>query len=322
MHIPDGFFDLKTIAATGTLSGVSLAYAVRKTKTVLRNRQVPLMGVMAAFIFAAQMFNIPVIGGTSGHLIGGVLAAIVLGPWSASIIMTTVLFIQWLLFQDGGFTALGGNILNMAVLAPVVGYYVYRFISNILGGSFGRRAATFIAAWFSVVVAAAAAAVELAFSGNIGLSLRTLLSALLFYHVFIGLLEGVITTVVIGYLEKAGTVPGIESARQVRLDVKRVAVAVFVTAVLIAAVLSPWASALPDGLEKVAIEKGFISKSEGKGMGPAMIPDYLFPGIENQALATSAGGVLGTLIVFGAAYKFAGMTRRGVKASNGLKGVE
>lgn len=315
MHIPDGFFDLKTIAATGTLSGISLAYALHKTKTVMRNRQVPLMGVMAAFIFAAQMFNIPVIGGTSGHLIGGVLAAIVLGPWSASIIMTTVLFIQWLLFQDGGFTALGGNILNMAVLAPVAGYYVYLFISNIFNGVVGRRAATFVAAWFSVVAAAIAAAMELAFSGNIGISFRTLLTALLFYHVFIGMLEGVITTVVIAYLEKAGTVPGVGTVQRVRMDVKRVAVAVFVTAILVAAVLSPWASALPDGLEKVAIEKGFIVKSEGRGIGPALFADYLFPGVENQALATSLGGVLGTVIVFGLAYKFAGSIR-GAKNSN------
>jgi len=317
MHIPDGFFDFRTMAATGALSGVSLAYAVRRTKTALKDRQVPLMGVMAAFIFAAQMFNIPVIGGTSGHLLGGVLAAIVLGPWSASIIMTTVLFIQWLLFQDGGLTALGGNILNMAVLAPVAGYYVYRFILGISGGATGRRIATFVAAWFSVVAAAAAAAVELAFSGNIGIDLKTLLIALLFYHVVIGLIEGVITTSVVAYLERTGTIPGMETGRQrAGVNVKKVAATVFVIAVLVAAILSPWASALPDGLEKVAIEKGFIHKGEGKEIGPALIPDYVFPGIENQALATSVAGVLGTLVVFGLVYKFAGSSR-GAKETKG-----
>lgn len=310
MHIPDGFFDFRTMAATSAVSGISLAYAVSKTKAALRNRQVPLMGVIAAFIFAAQMINIPVIGGTSGHLVGGVLAAIILGPWSASIIMATVLFVQWLLFQDGGFTALGGNILNLAVLAPVVGYYVYRFLLSIIGGAAGRRVAAFVAAWLSVVIAAAAVALELGFSKNIGIEFPTLLTALLFYHVFIGLLEGVVTTVVIGYLERTGAVPGMETVPRGRINIKRVAVAVFVTAVLVAAVFSPWASSLPDGLEKVAIEKGFVHKGEGKGIGPAFIPDYLFPGIENQALATSVAGVLGTLVVFGLAYKFAGGSRR------------
>lgn len=317
MHIPDGFFDLKTIVTTSVLSGVSLNYALRKTKEALRNRQVPLMGVMAAFIFAAQMLNIKVIfiPGVSGHLIGAVLAAIVLGPWSASIIMTTVLFIQWLLFQDGGITALGGNVLNMAVLAPLAGYYLYRFITSIVGGTFGRRIATFTAAWVSVLVTAAAAAVELAFSKNIDISFGTLLGALLFYHVFIGLIEGVITTAVLAYIEKTGAVPGVETAQRGRIDVRRVTVAVFVTAMLAAAVLSPWASALPDGLEKVAIDKGFIHKGEGAAIGPALIPDYVFPGIANQTLATSVAGVLGTLMVFGLAYKITGAFR--AKDSNG-----
>jgi cobalt/nickel transport system permease protein len=312
VHIPDGFFDLKTIVTTTALSGASLTYAVRRTKAALKNRQVPLMGVMAAFIFAAQMININVIfvPGVSGHLIGAVLAAIVLGPWNASIIMTTVLFIQWLLFQDGGITALGGNVLNMAVLAPLAGYYTYRLITGIISGPVGRRAATFIAAWLSVQVTAAAAAVELAFSGNIDIRLQTLLAGLLFYHVFIGLIEGVITAAVVAYLEKAGTVPGLEPARQGGFNVKRAAVALFTVAILAAAVMSPWASALPDGLEKVAIDKGFIDKGEGQALGPALIPDYVFPGIENQALATSVAGVLGTLAVFGLAYVFMGGARR------------
>ncbi len=198
MHIPDGFLDAKTWGTAWVLGGAALACGVAKTRERLQERQIPFMGVMAAFIFAAQMVNFPIAGGTSGHLLGAVLAAVLLGPWTASIIMATILALQAFVFLDGGVTALGANILNMAVIAPFAGYWTYRLIQRVWSNRSGALVATFIAAWLSVVLASAACAFELAFSGMA--PLRVVLPAMLGWHVLIGIGEGVITTVVVGYL--------------------------------------------------------------------------------------------------------------------------
>ncbi|MEW6573714.1 MAG: energy-coupling factor ABC transporter permease [Bacillota bacterium] len=195
MHIPDGFLDPKTWIGCSVVTTGLLSIAVKRSRDKLAEKQVPLIGVMAAFIFAAQMINFPVIGGTSGHLIGGVLAAVLFGPFTASIIMTVILLIQCFLFNDGGVTALGANILNMGIIAPFLGYAVY----NSLRG-FGSVAASFIAAWFSVLAASAACAVELTVSGTS--PLPVVLPAMLFWHFFIGIGEGVITAAVVGYLAR------------------------------------------------------------------------------------------------------------------------
>ncbi|MDI6631887.1 MAG: energy-coupling factor ABC transporter permease [Thermoanaerobacteraceae bacterium] len=195
MHIPDGFLDPKTWIGCSAITVAMLSAAVRRTKEKLAEKQVPLMGVMAAFIFAAQMINFPIIGGTSGHLVGGVLAAVLFGPFSASIIMTVILLIQCFLFNDGGVTALGANILNMGIIAPFLGYAVYNALRGV-----GNVIASFFAAWVSVVAAAAACALELAVSGTSPLGVA--LPAMLFWHLFIGVGEGVITAAVVGYLER------------------------------------------------------------------------------------------------------------------------
>lgn len=200
MHIPDGFLDLKTAVATAAASTALLGYSIKQTKKQLEERQIPLMGVMAAFIFAAQMINFPIIGGTSGHLVGGVLAAVAFGPWTASLIITSILILQSLLFYDGGLTVLGANILNMAIIAPFLGYGVYRGVSLIIPNSFGRILAVFLAGWVSVLASAIAAAVELAVSGLADLQL--VLSAMVFWHFFIGLGEGAITAAIVAYLTK------------------------------------------------------------------------------------------------------------------------
>src|SRR4030043_1769745 len=134
MHIPDGFISTPVAAAGIAVAAGSVAYAVRATNKNMGEKQIPLMGVLAAFIFAAQMLNFPVIGGTSGHLIGAALAAILLGPWAGVLIMTCVLIVQCLVFQDGGLLALGANVLNMGIIAPFAGYYLYKGITGLLGG--------------------------------------------------------------------------------------------------------------------------------------------------------------------------------------------
>jgi len=195
MHIPDGFLDVKTWVSTGIMSAGALSYSIRKSKQTLNDRQVPLLGVMAAFIFAAQMINFPVAGGTSGHLLGAAMATILLGPWNASIIISSVLIIQCLFFQDGGLTALGGNIFNMAVVGVLTSYIVYRGITAVNSSKTVKLIAAFVASWTSVVVACLAASVELAVSGTA--PLNVVVPAMLTWHVLIGAGEGMITAVVV-----------------------------------------------------------------------------------------------------------------------------
>jgi len=197
MHIPDGFLSTPVLATSwaGSLFGIS--YALKKTRELLKDKSVPLMGVMAAFIFAAQMLNFPVLGGTSGHLIGGVLAAVTLGPFAGAIVLSLVLIVQCLVFQDGGITALGANIFNMAVVGTIIGYYIYAFLKSV----FFRKnilPAVLIASWLSVVLASLFCAFELAFSGVS--PLKVVLPAMVFVHLFIGIGEAIITTLVIAFI--------------------------------------------------------------------------------------------------------------------------
>jgi cobalt/nickel transport system permease protein len=192
MHIPDGFLSLTIAGIAWLLSIAALAYAVMRTNRQLGEKQVPLMGVMAAFIFAAQMLNFPVAGGTSGHLIGGALAAILLGPWASMLVMTAVVLVQALLFQDGGLIALGANILNMAVIACLVGYYMYVGARSVLGDrAWASLASAFAAAWVSVFVAASVCAVQLGLSGSS--PIQVALPAMCAIHALIGVGEGLIT---------------------------------------------------------------------------------------------------------------------------------
>ncbi|MGE5552567.1 MAG: energy-coupling factor ABC transporter permease [Betaproteobacteria bacterium] len=205
MHIPDGFLSTPTWAGAAAVATVAVGYAVRRTQQQLGERQVPSLGVLAAFIFAAQMVNFPVAAGTSGHLLGAVLAAILLGPWSAAIVMTTVLAVQCLFFQDGGITALGANVLNMAVIGVFAGYSVYCLLGALFPGRKGRLAATFVASWVSVMASALAAGLELAFSG--ALPLHIVLPAMTYWHALIGLGEGLITTAVVAYATRIDLIP-------------------------------------------------------------------------------------------------------------------
>ena len=189
MHIPDGFLDLKTWGGLAAVSAGTVGWAVARTNKTLGERQVPVLGVSAAFIFAAQMLNFPVAGGTSGHFLGGALAAILLGPASGILVMTTVLLVQCLVFQDGGLTALGANIFNMGVLAVFAGWGTYALLARRKNGI--SRAGAFLAGLVSVVLAASACALELAFSGTVPLGVA--LPAMAGVHVLIGIGEGLIT---------------------------------------------------------------------------------------------------------------------------------
>jgi len=192
MHIPDGFLSGEVAAVTGAASVATVAYGLRRAGSSIDERRVPLLGVTAAFIFAAQMLNFPVAGGTSGHFLGAGLAAVLLGPWLASLVMAVVLSAQAFVFADGGITALGANLLNMGVIGALA-------VGLLVGGALRvlpRRRSTLLVtaaagAWLAVMLGAAATSLELAISGTVPLG--TVLPAMLGVHALIGIGEAVVT---------------------------------------------------------------------------------------------------------------------------------
>jgi cobalt/nickel transport system permease protein len=200
LHAPDGFLSVPIAVLMWIVTIVVTAYAVKRTNDTFDERAIPLMGVTAAFIFAAQMFNFQVVGGTSGHLLGGVLAAVLLGPWAGTLVMVAVVAVQALVFQDGGLVVMGANIFNMGIIGTLGGYAIYRALCGILGGEpRSRIPAAGIAAWLSVFLAAAAMAVELGLSGTT--DLRLALTAMLAIHALIGIGEALITMAALAFIQ-------------------------------------------------------------------------------------------------------------------------
>jgi cobalt/nickel transport system permease protein len=298
LHIPDGFLSTVLSIIGWVFALAMIGIAARQTRHQLGERQIPLMGVLAAFIFAAQAINFPVAAGTSGHLLGGALAAIVMGPWAATLIMTAVISVQALLFQDGGLLVMGWNILNMGVFTAFTGYATYALMRRFLGeGARSRIAAAFVGAWLSVEVGAIATALELALSRTSPLSLG--LPAMASVHALIGLGEAVITT---------GAIALLQASRPELLTVGDKApgrrgasfVVVGLLIALVIATFSPLASPHPDGLEFIAERQAFL----GLSLDPlyTLLPDYTLPFVANEVLTTMLAVAIGTLIVFGAAW--------------------
>ncbi len=199
MHIPDGFLSAPVWVSAGGAAAAAVALSAASLgRQGLEEKQVPLMGVAGAFLFAAQMVNFPIAGGTSGHLGGGVLAALLLGPWAGTLVLTAVLVVQALLFQDGGITALGANVLNLAVLPCLLGFALFRLLRRPAPGTRGSLIGAFLTSWLMAVLGAGLAAVELALSGTI--PLRLALPAMAGIHALIGIGEGLITAAALGFL--------------------------------------------------------------------------------------------------------------------------
>jgi cobalt/nickel transport system permease protein len=310
MHLPDGF--LSTLVSLGlwAVSIVAVGFSLRRVGQELNQRQVPLMGVIAAAVFAGQMLNFAVAGGTSGHLLGAALATILVGPWAAIIVMTAVVSIQALVFQDGGLLALGANLFNMAIIGTTVAYFVYTSIRKLSGErAWGLFLGGVAAAWASIVAAALACALELAVSGTSPANIAV--PAMGGIHLLIGVGEALITFGALAFLYAA------------RRDLFRrsssppspgVPVYLFGLGIaLLLTVLSPIASAHPDGLEWFAARSGFLDAVREPMY--QLIPDYLFPGISNSALATVAAGIAGTLLVFGVAMGVAYLRRSKAETS-------
>jgi cobalt/nickel transport system permease protein len=293
MHIPDGFLSVPVSIVFWILSLLVVGYALKRVGADLGERQVPIMGVLAAAIFAGQMLNFAVAGGTSGHLIGAALAVILLGPWAATLVLTCVIVVQALIFQDGGLLVLGANIFNMAIVGVSVAYMVFHTLRSLSGDrTWGLFVGGFLAAWSSVEVSALGTALELSISGTSPANIA--IPAMGGIHALIGIGEGLITVgaLIFLYTSRRDLLKASSQAPAKGRPVWGLGLAL----ALLLAIASPLASSHPDGLEWVAEQKGFLDIAKGPVF--KLIPDYLLPGVSNTAMATILAGIIGVLIVF------------------------
>ena len=288
LHIPDGFLSLVVSIICWMITALTLSIAISRTNKSLGEKQVPLMGIMAAFIFAAQMINFPVAGGTSGHLLGGALAAIVLGPWAAMLVMTAVIAVQALLFQDGGLLVMGANILNMGLLTAAVGYGLYRSVAK--SSYTTKLTVAGVAAWLSVMAGALATSLQLWLSGTS--NLQTVALAMLTVHALIGVGEALITVAALGFILR--TRPDLLGEGSASAGGGRGWVAAGAIISLVVVLLSPLASVNPDGLNRIAMDLGFINSARS-GSGP--LAGYTVPFLESASASKIAAGVIGALAV-------------------------
>jgi cobalt/nickel transport system permease protein len=296
MHIPDGFINLPTVAATTAASAGGVAYAMRAARSRLQDRQIPLVGVTAAFVFAVQMINFPVLPGVSGHLIGGALAAILLGPWLGCVVLATVLLVQAIGFADGGITALGANVSLMGLVTGIGGYYLFRAITALLPR--GRRSflvATAVTAWTTVFAASGLAALYITYGGFAGAEQSgVVLPVMLAVHAAIGVGEAFITTAVVtavlstrpDLVYNADRLQPVERQR-IRTSPRGLLVGGVVVAVVAAVGLSAFASSQPDGLEATVLRtecgeaanpSACLAEAAGEPVfTTALMPDYSVP---------------------------------------------
>jgi cobalt/nickel transport system permease protein len=229
MHVPDGFLDAPTSVVTGVVAVGGVALALRGARRELDDRTAPMAGLVATFVFAGQMMNFPVGAGTSGHLLGGALAAVLVGPWTAVLCLSTVLLVQALFMADGGITALGTNITLMALVGVVVGWLVFRGVRAVLPNRLGVVApAAALSALVSVPAAALVFSLLFAVGGTAPVATGKVIVAMVSWHVVIGIGEALITGLVVGSVVgvRPDLVYGARSAVRARtLEVREPAVA-------------------------------------------------------------------------------------------------
>ncbi|GAA2615776.1 energy-coupling factor ABC transporter permease [Streptomyces tubercidicus] len=342
MHVPDGFINAPVSAATGVVAAVAVAVSLRGARRELAGagpggsaaaeRTAPLAGLVAAFIFAVQMLNFPVAAGTSGHLLGGALAAILVGPYTGVLCVSVVLLMQGVLFADGGLTALGVNITDMAIVTTVVAYALFRGLVKVLPRR--RRSitvASFVAALLSVPAAAVAFTAIYALGGTADVPIGKVFTAMVGVHLLIGIGEAAITALTVGAViavrpdlvygargltqplelrtsPLAGPADGTEAAEPApapaaateaaapapaRRSVRRVWLAGLAAALVCAGGISYYASADPDGLEKVAHDHGIDAKAEDHAAKDSPLADYSVKDITNPRLSGGLAGVIG-----------------------------
>jgi len=295
MHIPDNFLSPPVWATLDAVSIPAVGLMVRQAGRELEDRRIPLLGVMGAFVFAAQMINFPVGPGTSGHLVGGALLACTLGAAPASIVMTAILITQALIFQDGGVLALGANVFNMAIAGVFVGYLPFK----LWGATRGRRMAIFAGAVLSVVVSAFLALSELLLSG-VRIPRAVLLISVLLFLVS-GLLEGAITVTVVQGIQRLNTAwvqkPGSSN---------RALAALGGAAALLVVVGFVIASAQPDGILRLGAQLGIVSNPVYR----APLADYAAPFLQSNWQQKAAAGLMGLLLIYGLCVVFGRLIAR------------
>lgn len=318
MHVPDGFIDAPVSIAAGVAAVGAVAISLRGARRELDERTAPLAGLVAAFIFAVQMLNFPVAAGTSGHLLGGALAAILVGPYTGVLCVSVVLLMQGVLFADGGLTALGVNIVTMGVVTVVVAYAVFRGLVGLLPDS--RRSVTvaaFAGALLSVPASAAFFTLLYAVGGTTDIPISKVLGAMVGVHVLIGIGEALITAATVGAViavrpDLVHAARGLSAPLKLRVDgelvdapaapapaavaarsTKPVWITGLVTALVLAGFVSFYASASPDGLEKVAADKGIDQKVEEHAAAGSPLADYGVKDVSDARLSGGLAGVIG-----------------------------
>jgi cobalt/nickel transport system permease protein len=315
MHIPDGFLNTATSIGTGVVAAGGVGAALRQTgKAVAADKRIPLAGITAAVIFVLQMVNFPVALGTSGHLLGGALAAILLGPWMGVLVVTVVVAVQALIFADGGVSALGPNIFNMAIITALVGWATFRLVRSVTPNArWSVLTATFLAGLVSVVASSLGFVIQYAIGGQGGAPLGSVLTAMASVHVLIGIGEGIISAAIVGALlsTRPDLVAGAADLRGGSVGSSRATVVVgAVLAVVLAFGVAPFANPNPDGLERVAIDLGFEETAAEEHAIGGPLADYVVEGLGENPISVGIAGVVGALIVAGVAWLIARAVRR------------
>ncbi|MYS70412.1 cobalt ABC transporter permease [Streptomyces sp. SID5926] len=343
MHVPDGFINAPTSAVTGVVAAGVIAVSLRGARRELDERTAPLAGLVAAFIFAVQMLNFPVAAGTSGHLLGGALAAILVGPYTGVLCVSVVLLMQGILFADGGLTALGVNITDMAIVTTVVAYALFRGLVKVLPRT--RRSVTvasFVASLVSVPAAALAFTLLYWIGGTTDVSIGKVATAMIGVHVLIGIGEAAITALTVGAViavrpDLVYGARGLQQRLKLRVNGelvdapgsepapapvaarshRKVWITGLVASLVLAGFVSFYASANPDGLEKVASDKGIDEKAEEHANADSPLADYGVKDITNARVSGGLAGVIGVgvTVVAGSAVFWAVRRRRTDDAS-------
>jgi cobalt/nickel transport system permease protein len=294
MHVPDGFMNVTMSAATGVISFGTLWAYIRSAKDLIADKFIALTGMMSALIFVLQMINFPIAAGTSGHLLGGALAVIVLGPRLGLICLSVVVIIQSLLFADGGLSALGVNVLNMAIVTSATSWFIVKYWIKFIGkNKTSIVTVSVLAGILSVVFSSIAFTIQYAIGGTISIPVGTVLLAMVTTHFIIGFGEGIITALIVTLLIRVR--PDLIYAYE-RSDENTTKVSLyglFIILILLLSLITPFASSSPDGLESVAEEFGF-TQTDGIVL---LLDDYGISAVNNDFVSTVLSALLGVTVV-------------------------
>ena len=294
MHVPDGFMNVAISAATGVISFGTLWAYIRSAKDLIADKFIALTGMMSALIFVLQMINFPIAAGTSGHLLGGALAVIVLGPRLGLICLSVVVIIQSLLFADGGLSALGVNVLNMAIVTSATSWFIVKYWIKFIGkNKTSIVSVSVLAGILSVVFSSIAFTIQYAIGGTISIPVGTVLLAMVTTHFIIGFGEGIITALIITLLLRVR--PDLIYAYE-RSDENTTKVSfygLFIILILLLSLITPFASSSPDGLESVAEEFGF-TQTDGIVL---LLDDYGISAVNNDFISTVLSALLGITVL-------------------------